>query len=591
MSYNSSVLFSHLLDDITPYLGEDVMNRLKSGHDVQPWVGISPQEFACIALTKSFYKKFVDHVSPTADACALEKFLAVNARCSSWVDQCNTSWDQILMGELRRSLHHFWFLDGDKSCDQLIEDDSHIWDGLRCGPGASLNAISYDFYSKLFSGPLSVTHESIHRSYRNYIARDPKWSAAEEFRADSYGSALVVEGNRLSFVPKQRDISRIICIEPTLNMSGQLGIGEVLSRRLRQVFGIDLSKQPDRNRELARIGSRHGSFCTIDLSSASDSMSLRMLRAVLPPEFLWWLEQFRSPTTQLPDGSRVELGMVSTMGNGFTFPLQTILFSCIVSAAARARGFRLWWPRGDDVGAVGVFGDDIILPTHVHYFTSQNGEKFCETYGMDLVRDVLRLLELLGFSINAEKTFFEGPFRESCGGDFFHGKYVRGVYIKTLKHMESRYVAINRLNHWSAMTGVVLNRTVTFLLRTVRVQPVPLWENDDAGIRMPLSMIKRRRVHKLLQSIIYRRSQMRTRYLKIGDGFILGRKGLVYNPCGLLISLLNGTIRDGRIAIRSGGEFYYQSTAIAPNWEHCWAVPGRSPGGSQLSAAITANIR
>lgn len=399
MGYNPSALFSCLLDDIAPVLGDTIIERIKAGKEVLPWLGISPKEFACVALSKSFYKKYVDMVERDSDKRALEKFLAVNASCSSWANNCNTSWDEILLGELKRSLHNFWFLDGLTS---LIEEDSQIWEELRCGPGASLNALSYDFYSKLFSSPLSVTDGNIYRSYRNYIASNPKWSAAESFRADNYGSAYIVEGNRLSFVPKQRDISRIICIEPTLNMSGQLGIGELLSRRLRQVYGIDLSKQPDRNKELARLGSIDGSFATIDLSSASDSMSMRMLEEVLPPDFFWWLCQFRSPSAQLPDGSRVELKMISTMGNGFTFPLQTILFSCIVSAAARANAVKLWWPRGDDLGNVGVFGDDIIIPTGVHYSSRADGN-ICEVYNDKLLRDVLRLLELLGFKINVER--------------------------------------------------------------------------------------------------------------------------------------------------------------------------------------------
>jgi hypothetical protein len=583
MSHNSSVLFQNLLDDFTDYVDSDTLSRLRAGVVVEPWSGISPAEYACITLAKTFYKKFVDDVADDADARALEKFLAVNARCGAWTDLSNVSHDEILMGELRASLHRFWFKDG----EPLVSDENQIWSELRCGPGASLNAVSYDFYSKLFGSPLSVTNDAIYRSYRGYIAQIPTWSAAESFRADHYGCCKVVGGNRLSFVPKQRDISRIICVEPTLNMSGQLGLGEILSRRLREVYGIDLSRQPERNRELARVGSLLEVFSTIDLSSASDSLSLKMLRAVMPPDFLWWLEQFRSPTTTLPDGKLVELEMVSTMGNGYTFPLQTILFSCIVSAAARSRGKRLWWPRADSSGAVGVFGDDLVIPTHFHYFP--NGS--CESYGVELVRDVLRLLELLGFVVNAEKTFLEGPFRESCGGDYFVGHYVRGVYIKTLKTMESRFVAINRLNHWSAMTGIVLNRTVRFLLKSTRFQPVPLWENDDAGVRVPLSYLKRYRTCQHLQSILYRRSLVKPRYLQVGDGVILGKRGLIYNPMGLLTSLLNGTVRDGRIGIRNSANTYYQKTGIAPNWEHCLTVLGHSPSGPQLSAAVTANIR
>jgi hypothetical protein len=57
------------------------------------------------------------------------------------------------------------------------------------------------------------------------------------------GEVDIVEGNRLDFVPKNDDISRSICVEPTLNMFFQLGFADILNSRLKEFAGIDLENQ------------------------------------------------------------------------------------------------------------------------------------------------------------------------------------------------------------------------------------------------------------------------------------------------------------------------------------------------------------
>jgi len=339
----------------------------------------------------------------------------------------------------------------------------------------------------------------------------------------------------------------------------QLGIGAVLEGHLAYTFGIHLDSQPERNRELARIGSETGLFSTIDLSSASDSMSLKMLEVFLPRNVLAWLKCFRSPLATIGDES-IELNMISTMGNGFTFPLQTIFFSCIVSAAAKSRGFKLFQSLEDKrrySGNYGVFGDDII----------------CHKL---ITRDVLRLLEITGFKVNADKTFIEGPFRESCGYDYFSGHNVRGVYVKTLKGQNSRYALINNLNIWSARHGITLSSTQKYLLSTVRYQPIPPLENEDAGIRVPLSMVSKLKMDKHCQSIKYRVDRARPSKLLIkGDRILVPtkEKKRLYNPSGLLISFLQGSIVSCTITIRHDRTLYATKWNVTPNWDY---VPSTS---------------
>jgi len=616
MSSHSHALFLDLLQDLSAHLPTSVLDSLQNQEQVDWWPDISPKEFAALALAKSFYKKFVDTTEPSANSAALDKFLSVNETVGTWRLEMLDSWDEVLMGELKSSVYHFWNPGG----DPLVSSLDGLFSRMACGPGVAVGAAGNDFYSKLFAGPLTTTSKGLYRAYRSYIRNFPEWSNAEIIRKEHHGEGVVVEGNRLQFVPKTRDISRTICIEPSLNMSLQLGMESYLTDRLRSFFGIQftqsdlderrdfwhqpvvipskikLDSQPDINRGLAELGSRFGLYSTIDLESASDSLSLGMLKEVLPADFFSWLELLRSPSVLLPDGRRVALNMVSTMGNGFTFPLQTMLFACVVTAAARARGFHLERPRAASEGTYSVFGDDIIIPTGIHYIKYQKWDaglktyvpiSECINYGDTLVRDVLRLLRMLGFRVNSSKSFFEGPFRESCGADYFRGQRVRGVYLKTLKTTQSRFVAVNLLNRWSSVTGIRLTRTVRRLLRSVPFYAVPPWESDDAGVKVPYSLVKYRRLDKHTNSILYRKYVVKPTYVLIDEGRIFGRKSLTYNPSGLMISFLQGTIRSCKIGVRSHSNIYRLCYGIAPEWDYVVADVADATGTRWKTAVIS----
>ena len=51
-------------------------------------------------------------------------------------------------------------------------------------------------------------------------------------------------------------------------------------------------------------------------------------------------------------------------------------------------------------------------------------------------------LRYFGFTPNEKKTFCEGPFRESCGGDFFEGQPVRAYFLKKLPDEPSAWMAV-----------------------------------------------------------------------------------------------------------------------------------------------------
>lgn len=208
------------------------------------------------------------------------------------------------------------------------------------------------------------------------------------------------DDGKLVFVPKNCKTHRPIIVEPVLNGLFQLGVGSYLKDRLRS-FGLDLRDQ-EINRKLARIGSTDGSLSTIDLSSASDTLSWGLVSDLLPPDWLEFLSQFRTGTFAY-GGSSYSLEKFSSMGNGFTFELESLIFWALAVSVTTS--------VGGDVRNIGVFGDDIILPSEATPL-------------------LFEVLDSAGFWVNPDKSYWEGPFRESCGADWLNGEDVRPFYLK-----------------------------------------------------------------------------------------------------------------------------------------------------------------
>lgn len=214
-----------------------------------------------------------------------------------------------------------------------------------------------------------------------------------------------VRGNRFATVPKTWKTDRAIAIEPAINVFYQLGFGTSIRKRLLANTGWNLDSAQDTHRAIARSASLTGEFATLDLSSASDTVSRNLVKLLLPPRWFEELDALRSPSTFV-DGHWVQLEKFSSMGNGYTFELETIIFAAISSA---------WLEECGHGGILGsdlfVFGDDIIVPT-------------------ETASSLVSVLSFCGFSINKSKSFINGPFRESCGGDYWLGLDVRPWFRK-----------------------------------------------------------------------------------------------------------------------------------------------------------------
>jgi len=580
-------LYTELACDLAPYLNRPPVEV--NGYGPSSYV----KQFAARHLMDNVMKKFMAH-SKGADEAATQTFLASNKKCERWVNPLTSpdlaEADRQLLGQFSKFMEDFFL-------SYVGEDAELSWanvcENARSGPGAAIGANGGSFYAKHFSSPLTATSQSLVRLYYAHNALYPEFQIAENIRTLEFGEPRMVSGSRTSFAPKTVDTSRMICVEPGINMYLQLGLGSLIEKRLLRLFSIDLASQPSINRWMAKQGSERPddeqSFATIDLSSASDSISLMFARDFIPPEWLSAILELRSPTTKLGN-SEVELNMVSTMGNGFTFPLQTAIFCCVAAACSTlSDGSSRAVCLSDLSRDFSVFGDDIIVRRNVSH-------------------RVLRLLELLGFTANAAKTFQSGPFRESCGHDYISGHNVRPIFIRKMDTDQDIAVLVNLFNEWSARTGIMLPSFMSKLWSFFKKRPlfVPLAENMDAGVKIPLSLLeslllegeKRVGMDENL-SICYKRWVGRPPKIRFRDGTVhvpKRQRRLIYNPPGLLQAYLRGEIHRGTISIRANGRLLYDAKrAVSPWWDyvpntHEELVFGLALDKVQHIAAISANI-
>ncbi len=502
---------------------------------ISPYPDMNVRQKAMQSLRASLLKKFKDKPSASAESNALSLFLKINEQCKAFKLGTTglTTFEAIALGEAKEFIHRLFFPSNQISGNLRRLTLAEISSRFSLGNGANIGSYGTDFLSKIGTSHMTASDSRLHKLYVQAISCDPLWSSVESTRS-KFRETEVVQGSRLSFVPKTTEISRTICTEPVLNMLFQKGIASVLEDLLLEICGIDLRTQPDKNRRLAQLGSKDGRFGTIDLSSASDSMSIGLVREFFPKHVFDMLVMTRCPCTVLPDGTNVELHMISSMGNAFTFPLQTIFFTSLVYGAYRALSINFDRPRRQSLGNFAVFGDDIICTT--------------EAYGL-----LVRMLSICGFSVNVDKSFNSGPFRESCGHDYFLGHNVRGVYIKSLLALNDRYSAINRLNRWSAIWRIPLPTVIHSLLRGVRLLPVPLDEMDDCGIKVPERFIVKRKVNRKTGGLYYRYLHRQPNSYDVTDVELKPPKlrGWVNNPHAVLLAALAGTLRHGKAVTRS----------------------------------------
>jgi len=295
----------------------------------------------------------------------------------------------------------------------------------RWGPGSdALNKRPYVSSYHKFFGNLSAT-KAVMPFIASLLESNHLWGTwlcAREPDGPFSPRVSFIKGNGLATVPKTALTDRSICIEPGLNVYVQLGLGSVIRSRLKRI-GIDLDDQ-ETNRMLALQASEDGCFATIDLSSASDTIARRLIQTLFgsDPYLTVWLrvmEATRSPFTNWGSNKKPDWRLnhkFSSMGNGFTFELETLVFWALACSAA------------EEVGGecATVYGDDIIVSTNAY-------QRVCE------------VLEIFGFSVNKRKSFDRGYFRESCGMNAWDGYELPTYRLESLNDISDTFSFHNGL--------------------------------------------------------------------------------------------------------------------------------------------------
>lgn len=222
---------------------------------------------------------------------------------------------------------------------------------------------------------------------------------------------------RLISVPKNSTSRRTITVEPTLNQFVQ----QALNTELRDSISkcsilrncLALTDQSE-NQKLAMEGSIHANWATLDLKSASDLLSEKIVRQTFShlPEFLGRMLDCRSSYVECDNVTR-NVRKYAGMGNATTFPVQSVVFALLAIAAILDQDGK--YPSYRRVRrasrCIRVFGDDIIVDNR--YTTS-----------------VVSWLECAGLKINTSKSFFGGYFKESCGVRCYKGVDYTPIYLK-----------------------------------------------------------------------------------------------------------------------------------------------------------------
>lgn len=372
-----------------------------------------PASYFCDAQASDFLRKSPDLPTSHDRVEAAEKlFLESEAQCA----RTNALLSRVNNGyhpdDLTRSIADFLRRVRRKVSDVLGPVPRHL-NGARHGPGAT-----FGNRAPLTTAPDKMSSiPTVTSSARCLLPLwgQTAWARALYRESPNSSEPETVRGNRFTVVNKDATKGRGIAIEPSINVYYQLGVGAEMRRLLKRV-GWDLDLGQETHREMAQHASLFGDYCTIDLSSASDTVCIELVRACLPAAWFELLSSLRSPMT-LFKGRWHHLSKFSSMGNGFTFELETLLFGAIAQVVSDC-----YHTRGSK--KVLAYGDDIIV-------------------SVESAPSLMQVLNVLGFTPNVRKTFVEGDFKESCGGDFFRGVAVRPYLVEELPRDPQQWISLH----------------------------------------------------------------------------------------------------------------------------------------------------
>lgn len=437
--------------------------------------GTSAYDFALMYQLQAITKKHFDPSDKSQQEMQINNALTVffegEKYCNEYKDEGKRKllWpedESALLGLLPLIRSEISALIGDS-----IPPFEKLFETARPGPGASFRRPNKAFKGAVtrFYKLTEPFHLSVSAKALPYaqmlITSDQRWCRAleEAYRCGNRASSrirlsvgplprkwllemidVLPAVDRTDFAPKDAEKFRLIGIGPGLNIMLQLGVDGFFREQL-HLWGVDLNSQ-QHNQNLVRVAHELG-LATLDLKNASGSIAQWLVEMVFPPDWYNYLCKLRCEYTILPDGTLHQYEVFSSMGNGYTFALESLLFAAIIRAVAKLVGYPL------SAREYAVFGDDLIVP-------------------QELALVLTEALAVCGFATNPEKTYIFGAFRESCGHDYYTYKgkshNVRPIYAKEFpQYVDDVFGLYNRLRRWALEWVSTCETEVEWLLNGV----------------------------------------------------------------------------------------------------------------------------
>lgn len=420
-----------------------------------------------------FPKRFSPYCCDLMHDQAIEKFLQINERCKGEPSRISFSkgWKRDAKGwnlktgpVLERDIDYPSWLVHDVRyfchrilCEPVLWDydpNMSFWtvvgnDRDRSSLNDDLQLATHGSFSNGATADGCKTHgEKVYAFAKCrpfYKDRDyPLVLPASEMSLAAYGPDLNIV--KAVCVPKSYKTPRIIAEVSAYRQFHMQAIRKLATDDAsRSIYGSQIILDDQSfNAQCAFVGSVAGTYATVDLSSASDSIADILARKVLPSCYYAAVKRWNPENIQISSKGKKEIvprHIFQTSGNGSTFVLESVIFLAIALAAHQyVSPFAL--DNGEDAPLLPrIYGDDII----------------CDVRTVDTLYD---FLEMLGFTVNRDKSFAsESRYRESCGAEYWCGYDVSTQYfprkqvkcdadglsaIISLQHKFYRYPSVKR---------------------------------------------------------------------------------------------------------------------------------------------------
>lgn len=254
------------------------------------------------------------------------------------------------------------------------------------------------------------------------------------------------EPNELVFVPSDPSKVRSICMCTNAEMFFQQGVLNMFKRAFKRssvLRSCIILEDQTFNQRGAKLGSIYHQYDTLDLSAASDSVSLDLVKRIFPRKWLYPLLATRNSRVVTPDGSVRSLKKFAPMGSAVCFPVQCLIFLGLVYSSTLQ-----WALDGGLTSTIPETREEVLY--FWNHFVEKTEDPYTSTtdvvlsplvYGDDIICDhkitdfVVDSLEQCGFVINKAKSFTgDSCFRESCGKYYHNGHDVTPFHLKTPMH-------------------------------------------------------------------------------------------------------------------------------------------------------------